>query len=681
MLCSLCQTFTTDLLDARGSPLNARWLSIPRDNFVFNHQSNHEALDRSARDGCKLCQVLLKAWPSPDVDFRDVREPRFMHFKIPFASGQTLCRIHAIDADFDKEMKACNAAILASTRLERNENFVLGFTVGWQDGDGFNHAPLDDYRHYQFFTERSWFCPGRIEPITAHNDPPVDLPFLLGRQLHGLAEQLMARSSDDHISGPDSNQRIVNHLLRKQKKKKTVDLTYDPKALMKLMLEVKKARTILSSRKSARIEIPSFDKDEDFSEVLTRAELYELDGLPDARGSMAQTFFSIAKEWLHQCTSTHDACKRAVAPALPTRVLDVGPDDGSAEPYLFISNGATADYVALSHCWGGDIPAKTTSQTFSARCRSTPLALLPKTFQHAVIATRCLGFRYLWIDSMCIIQDSAADWEVESLRMQDVYENAVLTMSALDSTSSRGGMFYPRNQGLIEIGPLQHQVTPDSTLTYYIRPTLPKFKDAMYEGPLNKRAWILQERVLPRAILYFSRTQLYWECRSRYYAEDGDSQPVHPLLKHIDENSEVYFGEQLKSDMYLLWYHLIQEYTGRAITFNKDKLIALAGVASKFEEIYKNQYVAGLWRDDIERGIVWYANTRDSWAARTLDGALVRLEEPKAPSWSWASVNGRVAWDWTNRKRSKRVETEFDFKVLEIGRGGAKDSESMTGEA
>jgi len=107
-------------------------------------------------------------------------------------------------------------------------------------------------------------------------------------------------------------------------------------------------------------------------------------------------------------------------------------------------------------------------------------------------------------------------------------------------------MFYPRNQSLVEIGPLQQQITPNSTLTYHIRPTLPKFKDSMYKGPLNKRAWILQERVLPRAILYFSRTQLYWECRSRHYAKDGDSQPVHPLLK------------------YLLCYHLIQEDTGRA---------------------------------------------------------------------------------------------------------------------
>lgn len=135
----------------------------------------------------------------------------------------------------------------------------------------------------------------------------------------------------------------------------------------------------------------------------------------------------------------------------------------------------------------------------------------------------------------------------------------------------------------------------------------------MYKGPLNKRAWILQERVLPRAILYFSRTQLYWECRSRHYAEDGDSQPVHPLLKYIDESSQVYFGEQLKKGIYLLCYHLIQEYTGRAITFDKDKLAALAGLAFKFEEICKTQYVAGLWRDDIERGIAWYANTRDSW--------------------------------------------------------------------
>ena len=108
---------------------------------------------------------------------------------------------------------------------------------------------------------------------------------------------------------------------------------------------------------------------------------------------------------------------------------------------------------------------------------------------------------------MRIIQDSAEDWGVESLQMQDVYENAVLTLLALDSASSQGGMFYPRNQSLVEIGPLQHQITPNSTLTYHIRPTLPKFKDSVYEGPLNKRAWILQGRILPRAI---SNTNNNW---------------------------------------------------------------------------------------------------------------------------------------------------------------------------
>jgi hypothetical protein len=126
----------------------------------------------------------------------------------------------------------------------------------------------------------------------------------------------------------------------------------------------------------------SFYEDEDFSETLTRVELYDLDGLPDPRGPTAQAF-NVAKEWLRQNTSAHDDCKRVVLPALPTRVLDVGPNDGSAKPYLFISNGAAADYVALSHCQGGDIPAKIILQTLAARCTSTPLFLLPKIFQHA----------------------------------------------------------------------------------------------------------------------------------------------------------------------------------------------------------------------------------------------------------------------------------------------------------
>ena len=171
---------------------------------------------------------------------------------------------------------------------------------------------------------------------------------------------------------------------------------------------------------------------------------------------------------------THQPTMIANVQSLPMRALDVGPNDGSAELCLFISNGAAADYVALSYCRGGDIPAKIILQTQAARCTSTPLSLLPKTFQHTVIATCCLGFRYLWIDSMCIIQDSAEDWGVESLRMQDAYENAVLTLSALGSTSSQGGMFYLR---MFVRAFMQTFVEP------YVEPFVEPFVQAFLETP------------------------------------------------------------------------------------------------------------------------------------------------------------------------------------------------------
>jgi hypothetical protein len=667
MLCYLCQKLTTDILDARGSPLAEKWLKLPRETFVFTHCPDYTALETSAKDGCQLCQVFLKAWPPSNINLSNIQESQFMHFKIPFATGQTLCRIHKLDAAYDMEIKKCSIAILVSTQHTINETLVLGFTVGWQDDDSFNRAPLDEYRHFQFFTERQWFCPNSTEPMIP-KEPAIELPFLLGRKLQGPVAQLRIGHIGNDLSAGDINERILDHLLNKRRAKQTINVKDHSQAHQKLKREIEKARIVLCSQKSARIEVPCLFGDDDFSEALTRNELYELDGISSHTVLSALPSFNVAKEWLQRCLTTHDMCKREDPPTLPTRVLDVGSVDGSVEPYLFISNGKRADYVALSHCWGGDIPAKTTLQTLATRCASTPMSLLPKTFQHAVIVVRSLGFQYLWIDSLCIIQDSAADWGKESLQMQTVYENAIVTISALDSTSSREGMFYQRKEALAQVGPLQYRDAVNSVLTYYIRTTLPTFRDVMYKGPLNKRAWILQERVLPRAILYFTRAQVYWECRSCYYAESGESQPCHPLLKYIDENSATYFGEQLNKDVYLSWYQLIQDYTGRALTFEKDKLTAVAGLASKFADICKSRYVAGLWKDDIEKGLIWYANTRDSYAARTLEGTLDQLSETKAPSWSWASVGGRIAWGWTNRKNLRRVETPFDFTVQEIKR-------------
>jgi hypothetical protein len=207
-------------------------------------------------------------------------------------------------------------------------------------------------------------------------------------------------------------------------------------------------------------------------------------------------------------------------PQLPTRVVDVG----TAEcPYVRLHetvNETGAVYIALSHCWGA---ASTVPQTnmhnIVLHKGLIPDAVLSKTFKHAIEVTRGLGVRYLWIDSLCIIQGSAEDWTREAARMGQVYSQAALTLAAVSSTNGQGGLF--QTPDLREI---RMQYGPRNVFGCWLR--LP-FKDDLYSTllnansmareytlPLLTRKWAFQERLLSRRIAYFAEEELAWECRT-----------------------------------------------------------------------------------------------------------------------------------------------------------------------
>jgi Heterokaryon incompatibility protein (HET) len=98
-------------------------------------------------------------------------------------------------------------------------------------------------------------------------------------------------------------------------------------------------------------------------------------------------------------------------------------------------------YVTLSHCWGQQKFLTTTKETLPLRTKGIEWDSMPRTFQDAATITRRLGFQYLWIDALCIIQDSEIDWETESAKMGSIYQDSVLTIAASDARDGRGGCF------------------------------------------------------------------------------------------------------------------------------------------------------------------------------------------------------------------------------------------------
>ncbi|EUC41130.1 hypothetical protein COCMIDRAFT_61418, partial [Bipolaris oryzae ATCC 44560] len=137
-----------------------------------------------------------------------------------------------------------------------------------------------------------------------------------------------------------------------------------------------------------------------------------------------------AKEWLRSCSEKHPQCSPLGDRPLPTRVIDVG-DKNSSRIRLVVSHGRLDRYIALSHCWGHSEPITTTKDNLDRHINEgVEIGDLPQTFRDAIEVVRALGFRYLWIDCLCIIQQDGEDWQREVTRMPEVYGNAAMTIAS-----------------------------------------------------------------------------------------------------------------------------------------------------------------------------------------------------------------------------------------------------------
>jgi hypothetical protein len=343
----------------------------------------------------------------------------------------------------------------------------------------------------------------------------------------------------------------------------------------------------------------------------------------------------LAKEWLEECISpTHAGCQGSVETRLPTRVIDLGVE--GEHPRLLVTNGTRGKYVTLSHCWGKVSPLVTTKSTLKKRIAGICVAELPKTFQDAILVTHGLGFRYLWIDSLCIVQDSKEDWDIESSRMQDVYACAIFNISAdaaLDSTSGLGtwrrlppgiAVGSPKNGDHVRVRPI-FDCTDSSGVSH-----VPRDEEHL-KHVLDTRAWVLQERMLSPRILHFSEYEMAWECDTCCRCECTvlPRKPAARSFRSILGDSQLSKKAGLK-----VWFDLVGKYSTLNLTRESDKLPAVAGLALRAANYLSKTYLAGLWEEDLPYCLLWYVRR----------GHLVsaRLQE-YVPSWSWASIRGETA--------------------------------------
>ncbi|KAL1848930.1 hypothetical protein Daus18300_013439 [Diaporthe australafricana] len=410
------------------------------------------------------------------------------------------------------------------------------------------------------------------------------------------------------------------------------------------------------------------------------------------------------KRHLAQCQAKHEKCRKArpETPWYPTRLVEVLPECQGVRVIETSDSRPAGPYAALSHCWGKSNMLRLVKASLGPMKDHIALSELPRTFRHAVQFAQDIGINFVWIDSLCIIQDSPADWDKESRTMFSVYKNAECNIAATHSSNSDGGLFATRDLAVLSSGSLVVENNVPGLNGRRVCANPHRFFKKSFDreiggSPLVSRGWVFQERAISPRVVHFGSTQVFWDCNELLesdvvpglridlsycndsmdlYSRLGSAVPRHVALpvprviRTIDEALEA-------------WETVATRYSSLAFTFMKDKSVAILGVADAMCDAFATApaeigaaignievhsspnlgYCAGMWLQDIQRQMTWAAYGKG------------QRRNPHAPSWSWLSLDGYVEWRWWKGGEGEELESKVNLATLQPFNGHmVKDS-------
>ncbi|KAH7091524.1 heterokaryon incompatibility protein-domain-containing protein [Paraphoma chrysanthemicola] len=378
-----------------------------------------------------------------------------------------------------------------------------------------------------------------------------------------------------------------------------------------------------------------------------------------ASSTASEDSWATAMTWFQKCRSMHTACnENRDKPAwYPTRLLDIadiGSDDGLIR-LIQTTEVATLSgpYCTLSHCWG--------------KVHIIQLKRLPKTFREAILAAKRLGVSYIWIDSLCIVQDDLSDWFREAALMHKVYSYSLCNLSASASKDSSEGLYRNRNPRTLDTTRAELNVAGLGSSITTTRCEMHDYffwKHNVSQCTVNRRAWVTQERLLAPRVLHFGRYQIFWECREHdaceSYPEGLPSLFVAQTTTNFKALDPAVYAKRIAGEgrdvdadtaSYRIWNAIVWTYSRTALTVAGDKLIALSGIAKRMMPTMDDEYVAGMWRKNLGSALLWHVDDKEN-----IDSAsLARPSTYRAPTWSWASLDCAIATD-TPSERGLSIE-------------------------
>lgn len=416
-----------------------------------------------------------------------------------------------------------------------------------------------------------------------------------------------------------------------------------------------------------------------------------------------------AQKRLAECAGSHELCQSQRSDSfLPTRLINLQPGweglDVRLEDNHFVPSGSF--YTTLSYCWGSHIPGCiTTVETLAQNKTRIPWDNLPLMFQDAAAFTLSLGVKYLWIDSICIIQGDEEDWQREAGKMYAVYKNSYLTLAALvghDSTCGLRNMSVKQNSVLLaELRIAETKYPLYMRRSHYLDSvTRENIKESSADirswYPLLSRAWAYQERTVSARVIFFTESEMIFQCLKNADCECGATQEyfrgnaaqlsktdiflksrtqswatrsfegnrsaenklLHmsaissliTTMKHLpsilsEDNTRADGRRARARQAAVTWrHHVVCEYSVLAITMPRDRLPAVGAIAEQFHRVRVGEvYLAGLWSGSLLDDLLWRS------AHRALDVVSHKSKEnlerlPSLPTWSWASLKCSIIY-------------------------------------
>ncbi|KAI1272566.1 heterokaryon incompatibility protein-domain-containing protein [Xylaria sp. FL0933] len=397
-----------------------------------------------------------------------------------------------------------------------------------------------------------------------------------------------------------------------------------------------------------------------------------------------------ARKWIGECQTKHKLCTSnflcSERSEMPTRLVDLGePQD--RRPIRLVITGEShvhAPYVALSYCWGASesVPLMLVDENLSELQSRIDEEQLPKTHRDVFQIARDLGFRYVWIDALCIVQYNREEWERESRRMTYVYGNSALTIVAGRAADAREGFVENR---------LRQSVGPCAISYYEYNNELPRDEKremgkiwlslprSPHFGPVYERGWCFQEAMLSPRALVFGEEQLVFICHELIIREDGGAgrpeahgiqSDYHSAYALFDPNAKPLGpvpldAEEVARRWLVFWYkNVLWGYAARKFAMQDDVFAAICGLTQVVKAKIRSRYLAGLWEVDMVRGLLWTVYPVLE-RQRRMTAQLIPIE---VPSWSWAAIQGRVAVDYNSRNGGKYHESNWMVRPKYAGR-------------